>query len=356
MAKKHVGILYGGRSVEHDISLLSAKNILQNIDRQKFIVYLIAIDKNGKWFLCHDIEQPISAGTPLSLDLDAGQPRFYTASEQIMPEVIFPVLHGTDGEDGSVQGLLQTMNIAYVGSGVLGSAAAMDKLLTKRVLQSAGLPVAAFATCHYTRKDNYTYHDLARQLGEPFVIKPANLGSSVGVAIIVSEDEFEAAVNEAFKYDQTILFEEYIAGREVECAILGNDEPIVSVAGEIILSDKYEFYSFTAKYEDPDSATITIPAAMPAGVHATIKDLSLKAYKLLNCHDLARIDLFVKAGGEVYINEINTIPGFTNISMYPSLIKHEGIGYQELITRLIEMALERHRLSSRISTDFTSDL
>jgi D-alanine-D-alanine ligase len=356
MGKLHVGVLYGGRSVEHDVSLLSAKNIIQNIDVNKYEIYLLAIDKDGKWYLCNDINKPINKGEPLSVMLDASEPYFFTSDNQISLDVIFPILHGTDGEDGSVQGLLQTINIAYVGSGVLGSAASMDKLLAKRVLQSAGLPVADFDAFQHHERNSIDYQKIVNRLGLPFIIKPANLGSSVGVSKISSEENFDKALDYAFLYDKSILIEEYIDGREVECAILGNENPLASVAGEVILSAKYEFYSFTAKYEDPDSAKITIPADMPETVHAEIKKLCLKAYDILNCHDLARVDLFVKANGAVFINEINTLPGFTNISMYPSLIQHEGISYQELITQLIELARERFLDSSRIITDYESGL
>ena len=356
MGKLHVGVLYGGRSVEHDVSLLSAKNILQNIDGSKFEVYLLAIDKDGKWYLCEDIDKPINNGHPLSIVLDAGEPYFFTADNKISLDVIFPILHGTDGEDGSVQGLLQTVNIAYVGSGVLGSAAAMDKLLAKRVLQSAGLPVADFDAFQHHERETIDFQKLVSHLGLPFIIKPANLGSSVGVSKITSEVNFEEALDYAFKYDKSILIEEFIDGREVECAILGNENPLATIAGEVIISSKYDFYSFTAKYEDPEAAKITIPADMPDTVHDDIKRLCLKAYSILNCHDLARVDLFVQADGGVYINEINTLPGFTNISMYPSLIQHEGISYQELITQLIEMARQRFLDSSRIITDYESEL
>ena len=356
MVKIHVGVIYGGRSVEHDISLLSAKNILQNIDRNKYEVHLLAIAKDGKWYLCQDIGEPIQNGKPLSLKLDAQNPYFYTDKEEIKPEVIFPILHGTDGEDGSVQGLLQTMNIAYVGSGVLGSAASMDKLLAKRVLLSANLPVADFESFQHHEKDIINFQHIVARLGLPFIIKPANLGSSVGVSKVTAEADFAKAIEDAFRYDQTILVEEFIEGREVECAILGNDAALASVAGEVVLANSYDFYSFTAKYEDPDSAQITIPANMPIAVHSRIKELSLQAYKLLNCCDLARVDLFVTADGKVYINEINTLPGFTNISMYPSLIQHEGIGYQLLITKLIEMARARLKERSRLTTEYESQL
>ena len=356
MGKLHVGVLYGGRSVEHDVSLLSAKNILQNIDTNKFEIYLLAIDKDGKWFLCQDINLPINSGEPLSVMLDAKDPYFYTKENHIKIDVIFPILHGTDGEDGSVQGLIQTVNIGYVGSGVLGSAASMDKLLAKRVLQSAGLPVADFEAFQHHERASIDYDRLVDHFGLPFIIKPANLGSSVGVSKINGQESFEEALDYAFKYDRSILIEEFIDGREVECAILGNENPLASVAGEVVLSSNYEFYSFTAKYEDPESAKITIPADMPDNVHEEIKGLCLKAYSLLNCHDLARVDLFVKPDGSVYVNEINTLPGFTNISMYPSLIQHEGISYQELITQLIEMAMQRFLDNSRIITDYESQL
>lgn len=356
MGKLHVGVLYGGRSVEHDISLLSAKNILQNIDANKFEVSLIAIDKEGKWHLCNDINKPINSGEPLSVILDAKNPYLFTRDKQLKLDVIFPILHGTDGEDGSVQGLLQTINLAYVGSGVLGSAASMDKLLAKRVLQSAGLPVADFEAFQHHERDSIDFQKVADHLGLPFIIKPTNLGSSVGVSKISDETNFDQALDDAFKYDNSILIEEFIDGREVECAILGNEKPLASVAGEVVISSNYEFYSFKAKYEDPDAAKITIPAEIPDSVHDQIKGLCLKAYSLLNCHDLARVDLFVQADGSIFINEINTLPGFTNISMYPSLIQHEGISYQELITRLIEMAWERYLDSRRIITDYESDL
>ena len=356
MGKLSVGILYGGKSVEHDISLLSAKNILQNIDVNKFEISLLAIDKEGKWYLCDDINKPINSGEPLSAMMDAKNPYLFTRDKQIILDVIFPILHGTDGEDGSVQGLLQTMNIAYVGSGVLGSAASMDKLLAKRVLLSAGLPVADFESFHHYERDSIDFNKLVEHLGLPFIIKPANLGSSVGVSKISSEEFFDRALDDAFKYDKSILIEEFIDGREVECAILGNERPLASVAGEVVLSSNYDFYSFTAKYEDPDSAKITIPAEIPETVHEEIKDLCLTAYKLLNCHDLARVDLFVQPNGSIFINEINTLPGFTNISMYPSLIQYEGISYQELITRLIEMARDRYLGGSRIITDYESEL
>lgn len=356
MAKKNIGVLFGGKSVEHDVSVLSAKNIIQNIDRDNYMVSLLGIDKKGKWYLCESIDIPINSGVPLTINLDATNPMIFAGDKELKIDAIFPILHGTDGEDGSVQGLLKTLNIAYVGSGVIGSAAAMDKLITKRVLQSAGLPVADFLAYSFYEQEDIHYPEVVEKVGLPFIIKPVNLGSSVGVTKVTKEEEFKEALDIAFNYDTAILIEEFVAGREVECAIMGNEDPVVSVAGEIVLSKTYDFYSFTAKYEDPDSAHITIPADMPESIHNRVKELSLKSYQLLNCLDLARVDLFVKENGDIYVNEINTLPGFTNISMYPSLIQNEGIGYSELITRLIEMALKRHAQSNRISTDYASNL
>lgn len=356
MKKKKIGILFGGKSVEHDISILSAKNIAQNIDRDNYEVYLLGIDKSGTWYLCENMNMPIEKGIPLKVNLDSRHPTFIANETDFHFDVIFPILHGTDGEDGSVQGLLKTLNIAFVGSGVTGSATSMDKLITKRVLESAGLPVARFLAYSNLEKDNIDYNTVIEKIGNPFIVKPANLGSSVGVTKVSRQDELAPAVKDAFNYDTDILIEEFIDAREIECAILGNDEPVVSVAGEVILSNTYDFYSFTAKYEDPDSAEIAIPADMPEAVHDKVKKLSLSAYQLLKCQDLARVDLFVRENGQVYINEVNTLPGFTNISMYPSLIQHEGIGYSELITRLIEMAIKRKTQNDRISTEYASNL
>ncbi len=356
MGKTKVAIIYGGRSVEHDISLLSAKNILDNIDRDKFEVVLIGISKQGSWFLQNNFNEPISSGAPLSLQLNAQNPAFISKDTQIIPDIVFPVLHGTDGEDGSIQGLLQSFRIPFVGSGVLGSAASMDKLLAKRVMASAGLPVAKFISLDLNDWESIQFSEVETELGLPLIVKPANLGSSVGVSKVSNESEFTTALEDAFRYDNSLLIEEFIDAREVECAILGNEKALASVAGEVVLSTNYDFYSFVAKYKDADSAKITIPANMPEDIHTRIKEISLQAYKLLNCKDLSRVDLFVKDNGDVYINEINTIPGFTNISMYPSLMKHEGIDYTTLITKLLDLAIERFQKENRISTDYDSEL
>lgn len=356
MSKIKVGIIYGGRSVEHDVSILSAKNIVGNIDVEKFDITLIGIDKSGKWFLTNSIDQNISDGRPIHVLLDTTNPEFKTVDNSFNLDVVFPILHGTDGEDGAIQGLLQTLGLPYVGSDVLGSAVAMDKLISKQILEALNIPVARYLSFNDTERNMIAYADVTRQLGDSIIVKPVNLGSSVGVTKVNSESEFSDALDIAFQYDHAILIEEFISGREVECAVLGNEEPIVSMAGEIKLSDKYDFYSFTAKYEDPDSAEIKIPAAMDDSVHSIIKDLSLRAYKALSCSDLSRVDLFVTKDNDVYVNEVNTLPGFTNISMYPSLLKHEGVAYQDLITRLIQMAIDRNASDDRITTNYDSQL
>lgn len=356
MTKTRVGILFGGRSVEHDVSVISARNVAANIDQNKFEIFLIGISKSGNWFLCETIDQEISSGKPLNISLSATLTLFFTDEEQILLDVVFPVLHGTDGEDGSIQGLLHTVNIPCVGSGVLGSAASMDKVITKRVLTQAGIPTARFEAYSHSQRNQISFSRIAANLGLPFMLKPANLGSSVGVGKIKEEKDFAEALSYAFKFDNLILFEEYVSGREMECGIIGNDKPEASPAGEIKLSEKYEFYSFEAKYEDPDSTTIILPAEVDETVMDEIKAASIQAYEVLNCKDFARIDLFVLEDGTVRINEINTIPGFTNISMYPLLMRELGYEYTTLITRLIDLAVERHESESRISTQFDNNL
>lgn len=356
MSKTSVGIIYGGRSVEHDISILSAKNIVGNIDHDLFEITLIGITKAGQWFQVDAIEDEIKHGSPLDLSLVADKAVFKTLKEEFSFDVVFPVLHGTDGEDGAIQGLLQTFNIPYVGSDVLGSAVAMDKLISKQILEAHDIPVARYLSYTDRQLEAIDYGEVVRHLGETIIVKPANLGSSVGVTKVSTEADFKKALEEAFQYDHSVLIEEFIVGREVECAVLGNTEPIVSRAGEVKLSDKYDFYSFAAKYEDPEAAKIIIPAEMNAKVHDEIKRLSLKAYQALHCADFSRIDLFVTEDNKVYVNEVNTIPGFTNISMYPSLLRDAGVEYTELITRLIQLALERSQSDHRISTNYDSQL
>lgn len=357
--KLKVALLFGGKSVEHEISVKSAINIAQKIDRTKFEVILIGIDQDGKWHLNENISDDIKKGSGLALNLNTeGSQLINVDTNKSLGEIdiIFPVLHGTDGEDGSIQGLLKAANIPFVGTGVLGSAIAMDKLISKRLLKEAGIPVSKYLAYSYDEKDLLDYNYISTYLGGDFMAKAGGLGSSVGISKVTNLAEFSEAVNSAFMYDDKILFEEFIKGRELECAILGNSNPEASYPGEIIISSNYAFYTFDAKYVDKDAVSLKIPAEVTEEVAENIKKLSIKAYKALRCEDFARVDLFLKHDGSVIINEINTIPGFTNSSMYPMLWGHSGISYTDLITKLISLARERFEEAKRLKTDFQSDL
>lgn len=356
MTKIKVGILFGGKSVEHDISIISAQNIARFIDLNTFEVTLIGIDKLGDWYLCDKVSKKISAGLPLQLSLKASNSTFLVDGKSFTLDVIFPVLHGTDGEDGSIQGMLKTVNIPFVGSETLGSAVSMDKLTAKRVLENSGVPIAKFLSYTKSERNTANYEHIVSTLGVPFIIKPSNLGSSVGVFKISKKEGFEEKLSALFQFDNVALVEEFIEGRELECAVLGNADPVASPAGEIILKGDYEFYSFEAKYVDGDAVDLVIPAKISKEIEETIKQVSIKSFKAASCKDLARIDLFLKKDGSIIVNEINTIPGFTDISMYPKLIEQLGIGYPKLITMLLEMAIERHQQAVAISTNFESSL
>jgi D-alanine-D-alanine ligase len=364
MAKKiRVGILFGGRSAEHEVSLQSAKNIIDAIDTNKYEVVLIGIDKRGQWHLNkerHFLLPAVESGLPElpekgeNLALVPGK-----EAEQLVAlsgekrlgrlDVVFPVLHGPFGEDGTVQGLLKLANVAFVGAGVLGSAVGMDKDVMKRLLRDAGIPIVRFiAAIRYSSKQ-IAFDEAQARLGLPLFVKPANLGSSVGISRVRDREEFERAVREAFRYDQKILIEECIKGREIECSVLGNDKPIASVPGEIL--PRHEFYSYEAKYLDENGAVLEIPAKLPPETSERIRQLATKTFTVLCCEGMARVDFFLRNGEEIIVNEINTIPGFTRISMYPKLWEATGISYSELIDRLIKLALERFQREQRLKTD-----
>lgn len=319
MAKKklRIGILFGGKSAEHEVSLASAKNIINALDKKRYQITSKKIPKNGKF----------SFDSLKKLD------------------VIFPVLHGPFGEDGSIQGLLKLAGVPYVGAGVLGSAIGMDKDIMKKILRDAGLPIAKFITVKMA--DRPSFAKVKNILGLPVFVKPANMGSSVGVSKVKNEKEFKKALNDAFKYDNKILIEENIDGRELECAVLGNDHPMASMVGEIVPNQ--EFYSYDAKYIDEGSVA-QIPAKIEKKTAKKIQELSLKTFRVLNCEGLARVDFFLKKNGSIFINEINTIPGFTNISMYPKLWEASGISQTKLLDRLIDLAIERFDSENRLKT------
>lgn len=346
-------ILCGGKSVEHDVSLMSARNVIKALNKDKYKIELIRIDKQGVW---QSINLSLLTSNK-SLSLNKKNSVAYNYFERYLSldrevarkiDVIFPILHGPMGEDGTVQGFLKLANIPFVGAGVLGSAVGMDKEVAKRLLRDAGLPIAKFLTCQKYEKNKIFFEEVKRELSLPFFIKPANSGSSVGISKVHNKKEFVEAVTTAFRYDNKVIMEEYIEGREIECSVLGNERPQVSVCGEIIPHE--EFYSYQAKYINATGASLVIPARLTRNLEKKIQHLSIKIFQVLNCEGMARVDFFVTKQEKIYINEINTIPGFTSISMYPRLWEASGISYPKLIDTLIELALVRFKREQELST------
>jgi D-alanine-D-alanine ligase len=365
--KLRVGIIFGGRSGEHEISLRSARSIVDAIDRDQYAVSLIGIDRSGRWHLLDepafrqltDAALPALNGTGNEVMLSAapGTRSLIETARPSVPiaqlDVVFPVVHGTFGEDGTVQGLLELADIPYVGAGVLGSAVGMDKDVQKRLLQAAGVAVVPFLTTTRTRwaAEAPALSAQAAALGLPLFVKPANLGSSVGITKVKTFDRLAAAVTAAFEYDNKVLIEQGIDGREIECAVLGNDEPAASVPGEIC--PHAEFYSYEAKYIDEHGAALRIPAPLTEAQTATVRELAVRVFQLLDGAGMARVDFFLERGtGTLYVNEINTIPGFTTVSMYPKLWEASGVPYKQLIARLIDLALQRHAERSRLKRTY----
>lgn len=261
-------------------------------------------------------------------------------------DVVFPVLHGPYGEDGTIQGLLKLANLPFVGAGVLGSAVGMDKDVMKRLLRDSGIPVAKFLV--FRKGEEFSFEKVIKNLGLPIFVKPANLGSSVGITKVKRKSDFKRAVKNAFSFDNKILLEEAVKAREIECSVLGNENPIASIPGEI--KPNHEFYSYEAKYIDENGAEAIIPANLPEKIVKRVQELSIQTFKALNCEGLGRVDCFLKEDGEVLVNEINTIPGFTNISMYPKLWEASGISQTELIDKLITLAIERFEKEKKLKT------
>ncbi len=349
-----VGVLFGGKSAEHEVSIRSARNVVEAIDTKKYEVILMGIDTAGKWHLIEK-ETLFSAETLESSDdapvnlIPGGGGRMVVHDlerSDIFVDVVFPILHGTFGEDGTVQGLLKLADIPFVGSGVLGSAVGMDKDVMKRLLRDAKIPVSKFQV--FRKNEMPPYDEIIRLLGAPFFIKPANAGSSVGVSKVRSREDFEKAAEEAFQYDQKIIVEEMIEGREIECAILGSDDPIASIPGEII--PHHDFYSYEAKYLDADGASIEIPAKITAEESKRIQELAIRTFQVLCSDGLGRVDIFLREDGAIFVNEINTMPGFTSISMYPKLFEASGISYTDLIDKLIALAFERFEKENALKT------
>lgn len=363
--KTRVAIVFGGKSAEHEVSLQSAKNIVEAIDKEKYEIALIGIDKKGHWYLNDSSKFLLNSNNPKLIKLEKASDNLALVpgeeANQLINlsnnqtigrvDVVFPILHGPFGEDGTVQGFLKMANIPFVGSSVLGSAAGMDKDVTKRLLRDAGVPIAKFITFGRNSLDDISFDKMQRLLGTPFFVKPANLGSSVGISKVNSEEEFQNAIISAFEYDNKILIEEYIRGREIECSVLGNDNPTASIPGEVLVQD--EFYSYKAKYIDEKGAVLDIPAKLSSDVLKKIQYYAIKAFKVLCCEGMARVDFFLQDDGNIIVNELNTIPGFTKISMYPKLWAASGISYPELIDRLINLAIERFDKEQKLKTDFS---
>ncbi len=348
-AKTNLAILTGGTSEEHKISLLSGYNIANSINLEKYNLYIIGIQQNGEWHLYNNLDYLNNQSNPNEISLKVGEPvvllpnkqkqLYSTSKNNVIAEidVVFSVLHGKDGEDGSMQGLLNLSGIPYVGSKVIGSSVGMDKHYTKKILTQANIPTAKSLTLNSL---TYNLGNILNELGDILFVKPANQGSSVGVSKTKTLLELDEAIKYAFQFDNKVLIEEYIKGRELECAILGNLDLIASPVGEIIT--KHDFYSYEAKYLDPEGAYTKIlkDEDLPLGITKKIQTMAKEAFLALGCRGLARVDFFLTEDNRLYINEINTLPGFTNISMYPQLFLAEGYSYQKLIEKLINLALE----------------
>lgn len=360
--KIRVGILFGGKSAEHEVSLQSAKNVVDAIDKDKYEVALIGIDKTGKWQLPDRAQFLLNENDPKLIKLNrsneksvalvpqsGGELTNLSNSEAMSAvDVVFPILHGPFGEDGTVQGLLKLAGVPFVGASVLGAAVGMDKDVMKRLLRDAGVPIGKFLV--FKQEDTIDFEKVVAELGLPCFIKPANLGSSVGVSKVRDRADFDKAVGQAFEYDTKILIEEFIDAREVECAVLGNQNPIASGVGEIVPS--HDFYSYEAKYIDEKGAAIEIPAKIPDEVSERVRELAVQTFKALSSEGLARVDCFLKKDGTLLVNEINTMPGFTKISMYPKLWEASGVSYTELIGRLIELAIERFQREQKLKSSY----
>lgn len=359
MSRLRLCLLFGGQSAEHAVSLESAKNVFEALDPKKYEVHLIGIDKSGAWRYFEDsnLLRKTDVARPISLNeiknqvfivpgTKAGQAEIVGIRETKKYgtiDMVFPILHGPYGEDGTMQGYLRTLGVPYVGCGIIGSAVGMDKDVAKRLFKEAGLPVGKFEVLkrHYSSAKDFDR--LKTSLGLPFFLKPANMGSSVGVHKVDSAQKFEAAIKDAFQYDTKLLAEEFLPGREVECSVLGNEKPMASTPGEIV--PQHDFYSYDAKYLDDNGALLKIPAELTPQQANEVKTLAIKVYETLTCDGMARVDFFLRKDGKLFVNEVNTIPGFTKISMYPKMWNQDGIGYSDLIDRLIELG------SSRFATE-----
>ena len=372
MKKIRVAVLYGGRSGEHEVSLQSAASVINFLDRDRFEIVPVAIDKDGRWLL-NDISLlegkkslPVFKNAPKVMllpnpaDPDSGSAliRLGESGEPRGIDVVFPVMHGPLCEDGTIQGLLELADLPYVGCGVLASAVAMDKEMTKRLARDAGIPIVPYLALKHEvwrKEESQWAKTIEEELGYPVFIKPANLGSSVGIHKVKERGELDSALEDAFRYDRKVLVEAAVNAREIELSILENPEagaePLVSVPGEV--DPTHEFYSYEAKYLDDNGAALIIPANLDPAEVKQAQDLGRMAFAILECEGMARVDLFLdRTNGRFFLNEVNTIPGFTSISMYPKLWEASGIPYQELLSRLVDLAISRHGKKKKLVREF----
>lgn len=384
---KTIAVLYGGKSGEHEVSLMSAAGIVKHLDKNKYKVVLIGVAKSGEWLLQADdalhsaggntnpgpaegsVLPESSAATMNSMPPVAAGPRVFVApgaglfvengagaSTRLDCDIVFPVLHGTFGEDGIVQGLLECAGLPYVGAGVLGSAIGMDKQVAKELWLHEGLPVVDFISVHARdREGAQAVASLARKIearfGWPCFIKPACSGSSVGTSKVAGPSQLESALDKAFAYDEKVLVEQFVNAREIECSVLGNEKPRAFPPGEIV--PNHEFYDYAAKYKDPQGATLRVPASLSSQQVESIQSCALRAYKACELSGMARVDFFIdKLTGKVLLNELNTIPGFTSISMYPLMCEAGGLAYPDLLDELLELAMDRYRRRNSLSYSF----
>ena len=352
--KKKILLIFGGRSSEHEVSLNSAKNIFKAIDKTKFETILAGLSKQGTWYRLTEDQLLIatqindaeySKNQCVALISYFGKPTMIEIESKARYEidVAFPIIHGTNGEDGTLQGLLKMAGLPFVGCDVLSSAINMDKEFMKQALTSGGVPNSKYMVLH--RREPKAFEEIKLKLGLPFFIKPANAGSSVGVHKVKSEIDFAEKIKDSFLYDHKVIAEEFIQGQELECSVKGlNAHPVASIAGELIV--KHEFYSYEAKYLDENGAEIVIPARISPEKMKELQALAIKAYQVSACDGLARVDFFLQPDGRLIVNELNTLPGFTQISMYPKMWEATGLKYSDLITELIGYALEKFDLDS----------
>lgn len=368
--KIRVAVLYGGRSGEHEVSLVSATNVVKNLDRTRFEVIPIGIDKQGVWYLGDDILPNDANASVTQLRIHAEESRLLfkpdligkasAVSSNRLFDVIFPVIHGTLCEDGTLQGLLELADVPYVGCGVLSSAVGMDKDVSKRLIQHAGILTPDYITItrgQWDKNPALFLEKVAKRLPYPLFVKPANTGSSVGVAKVNDPSDLTAAIHDAFQYDTKVVVEQGIDAREIEVAVLESTDagadPIVSIPGEICPTGKHEFYSYASKYTDQNGAEAIIPAVISEDVKQKVQQAARDIFLALDCEGMARVDLFLeRTTQQIYFNEVNTLPGFTQISMYPKLMAASGVPYSELLTHLITLAFNRHQRKSRLSREW----